>query len=97
MEGNKIRMGGKKELMQLRGIFVQIGSFWRLLKVGGQFYNIEGFLSLLIQFPNRILGIRVVKGIINMTFFLESPTWNELLVGEQNIGVIVIVELVNGR
>ena len=22
-------------------------------------------------------------------FFLESPTWNELLVGEQNIGVIV--------
>ena len=51
MEGNKIRMGGKKELIQLRGIFVQIGSFWRLLKVGGQFYNIEGFLSLLISFP----------------------------------------------
>ena len=30
-------------------------------------------------------------------YLLESPTWNELLVGEQNIGVIVIVELVNGR
>ena len=55
---------------------------------------------LCIESPkwNRILGIRVVKGIINMTFFfLESLTWNELLVGEQNIGVIVIVELVNGR
>ena len=39
----------------------------------------------------------MVKGIINMTFFLESPTWSELLVSEQNIGVIVIVELVNGR
>ena len=51
MEGNKIRMGGKKELMQLRGIFVQIGPFQRLLKVEGQFYNIEGFLSLLFSFP----------------------------------------------
>ena len=40
----------------------------------------------------------MVKGIINMTFFfLESPTWNELLVGEQKIGGIVIVELVNER
>ena len=57
MEGNKIRMGGKKELMQLRGIFVQIGPFQRLLKVEGQFYNIEGFLSLLISFPINLIHL----------------------------------------
>ena len=34
---------------------------------------------------------------MDMISFLESPKWNELLVGEKNIGVIVIVELVNGR
>ena len=37
------------------------------------------------------------KGYYKYAFFFQSPTWNELLVGEQNIGVIVIVELVNGR
>ena len=35
MEGNKIRMGGKKGVDVTKGYFCPIGLFWRLLKVGG--------------------------------------------------------------